>query len=186
MAITPLTCVKCGLRLETEQLNIGRSSRCLACGAELEVQAFPAATRLPAAEPARRGEALTVADDASCFYHPAKKAAVPCDACGRFLCSLCDIEIGARHLCPACVQSGSGRGGTGTSRFRARDRQALLLAILPLALTALWALYLVVRYYRQPVGLLRRTKVYWLLATVIAVAQLTCWALLLLGSERSL
>ena len=29
-----------------------------------------------------------------------------CDNCGRFLCSLCDVDIGAGHQCPACLESG--------------------------------------------------------------------------------
>ena len=31
--------------------------------------------------------------EASCYFHAHKRAAVPCDGCGRFLCSLCDLNF---------------------------------------------------------------------------------------------
>ena len=47
---------------------------------------------------------ITVADallsegESSCFYHPNKRAVVPCDQCGRFLCTLCRVDFGQRVL----------------------------------------------------------------------------------------
>ncbi|HEX3870223.1 MAG TPA: hypothetical protein VHV77_07305 [Pirellulales bacterium] len=72
--------------------------------------------------------------DAVCFFHPEKKAALTCDRCGRFLCELCDLPLGTRHLCPTCIG-----GGMGTEKLpelitrRVRwSRVSLLLGILPL------------------------------------------------------
>src|SRR4029453_12242931 len=60
---------------------------CPACGTLLEVEVFPAFHRsLPAVAAA---EAVLTDEEASCFFHPEKKAVVPCQACGRFLCLLC-------------------------------------------------------------------------------------------------
>jgi hypothetical protein len=60
--------------------------------------------------PGRAAEAALVAGEAICFFHPTKKAVVPCDRCGRFLCALCDLPMGSAHFCPPCLEAGS-RGG---------------------------------------------------------------------------
>ena len=56
------------------------------------------------------GEKITSAEEAACFYHPQKRASVPCDSCGRFLCALCDVELNGQHICPNCLQSGKKKG----------------------------------------------------------------------------
>jgi hypothetical protein len=69
---------------------------------------FPALNR-----PADLGATAVTAlmdGEATCFYHPQKRAHVPCDACGRFLCALCDLDLNGRHLCPACLESGARKG----------------------------------------------------------------------------
>ena len=68
-------------------------------------------------------------DQASCFYHPNKKASVPCDNCGRFLCALCDVDFGGRRLCPACIEAGSGTESETTldTRRILYDKLALFL-----------------------------------------------------------
>ena len=69
---------------------------------------------------------------------------MPCGRCGRFLCALCDLDIGGRHLCPACVADGpplttattaSGERTAGGELANERflyDRMALTLAAAPL------------------------------------------------------
>lgn len=74
--------------------------------------------------------------DASCFFHAGKKAAVACETCGRFLCSLCDLEFGGRHICPPCLAAGRKKGTLGKyDHFRLSwSGVALLIAVaLPLA-----------------------------------------------------
>jgi hypothetical protein len=61
--------------------------------------AFPDEARIDRAEGAQIGEAV-------CFFHPEKKAAISCQQCGRFICTLCDLPMGSRHLCPSCVEGG--------------------------------------------------------------------------------
>ena len=76
---------------------------------------------------------------AACFFHARKRAAVPCDRCGRFLCRLCDLDFGdGRHLCPECLRAGRGAGGMPelVNERPVRDRVALLLAVVG----ALWAI----------------------------------------------
>jgi hypothetical protein len=61
--------------------------------------ALPEEARIDRAETAMGGEAV-------CVFHPEKKAALACQQCGRFICTLCDLPMGSRHLCPNCVEGG--------------------------------------------------------------------------------
>jgi hypothetical protein len=104
---------------------------CAGCGSQLGAQIFPAIARPE--ETYSIGERATEGD-AVCFFHPEKKAALTCDRCGRFLCELCDLPLGTRHLCPTCIG-----GGMGTEKLpelitrRVRwSRISLLLGIVPL------------------------------------------------------
>ena len=104
-------------------------------------------------------------EDASCFYHPRKKAVVPCAQCGRFLCALCDLELDGRHLCPGCVSAARAAGGRAAlqnglllGNRTLHDKLALAVAALPLipvfwlftVLTAPTALVLAIRYWNEP------------------------------------
>ncbi len=75
-----------------------------------------------------------VVGESSCFFHETKKATVACSSCGRFLCGLCDVEIGGDHICPSCIDSQMQKGQLDTlerSRFLPH-RLALFLAALNL------------------------------------------------------
>ena len=97
-------CPKCGLGAPGEVWTTSETAVCTGCRSRLRVRTFPALQQLTTA---RSGEAA-LTGEAECFFHPEKKAERVCDRCGRFLCALCDLPIGARHLCPACVESGLG------------------------------------------------------------------------------
>jgi hypothetical protein len=43
--------------------------------------------------------------EAVCFFHPEKRAESSCEQCGRFICALCDLPLGGRHLCPKCLDA---------------------------------------------------------------------------------
>ena len=91
---------------------------------------------------------------------PLKKAAVACDACGRFLCALCDCELNGRHYCPVCLEAGKRSEnirGLEEERFL-YDRQAFVLAILPVFITGLAALYLTLRYWKAPGSLVSPSR----------------------------
>ncbi len=67
---------------------------CRHCGRFIQAEVFPALIRPPEVH---SGEVL-LEKEASCFFHDNKKAALSCGICGRFICSLCDIEFDGRHL----------------------------------------------------------------------------------------
>jgi len=118
--------------------------------------------------------------DASCFYHPAKPAATVCDGCGRFLCALCDVELGGQHYCPPCLEAGR-RKQTLTHlepRRMLYDNIALALAVLPLLtcflfpVTSPFAIATAIWGWRKPSSLLPRTKVRFILAILMALLGL--------------
>ena len=85
-------------------MNSSELSACPSCKALLRADVYPALYKsLPVG---LSGEALYMDKEASCFYHPRKKAVIPCSACGRFLCALCDVKFNGNHLCPACLEKG--------------------------------------------------------------------------------
>lgn len=179
----PVNCTKCDGPLPWQLFNTRELANCPSCGAGIRVDAFPALFEPPAR--GEGGETLLVDDQSSCFYHPEKKAAVPCDNCGRFLCALCDVELGDRHLCPQCVETGATKGKL--ERLQNRrvlyDEIALTLAIVPLLfffvtlVTAPIALFIAIRYWRAPSSLVPRTKVRFIAAIVLAGLQVLGWAI---------
>jgi hypothetical protein len=163
--------------IPAESWNRDSGVRCRVCGQIVQVAVFPAIER------ARAGalpEAVEAETEASCFYHPTSRAAVPCDECGRFLCRLCEIEVDRRHLCPRCFQSGVASNKlevVETSRTM-YDTTALVLATFPVLLfwppviCAPVALYMVIRHWRAPGSVVPRTRVRYYLAGVLALAEI--------------
>src|SRR5262245_22100640 len=96
-------CSKCRMEIPLADFNRGAFEACPNCGAQVRVEAFAALFRPPAKTSA--GELAMVEGESVCFYHENKKAAVVCDACGRFLCGLCDCYVHGKHLCPNCLET---------------------------------------------------------------------------------
>ncbi len=125
-------CPGCGRPLPTDPAELAGLAACPHCRGELTATVFPAYGRGPVI--GGTAERTTADDEATCFFHPSKKAAVPCDRCGRFLCALCDLPIAGEHLCPGCVQSAQKKEGlSGVGRPRLRwDIIVWNLVLLPL------------------------------------------------------
>jgi uncharacterized paraquat-inducible protein A len=183
MAASQLHCPRCRTPLHEFPFNRSQSRRCWACLIELEVEVFPAFFRKTG--PAQFGETSVVEGESTCFYHPSKKAQLPCQSCGRFLCALCDCEIAGEHLCPACIETGKTKGRMkNLENQRTRyDNIALSLAILPLLLfyftfiTAPIALYVGIRYWRSPRSLVQSSRIRFVVAIAFAVVQIGLWVL---------
>ena len=64
-----------------------------------------------------------LSDQATCFFHPDKAFQACCQRCGRFVCALCDLQLGAEHVCPTCFERGRGDSGAeaGKAEWRYRD-----------------------------------------------------------------
>jgi len=157
----------------------GQEVRCTQCGARTRLSVFPAL--LKPRERGRTGDALLVSDQSSCFYHPEKAAVLPCDTCGRFLCALCDVELGDKHVCPACLGSDESDASAGLVTNRSLpDSVALDLSIvgaLPFfwwicVFTAPMVLFMCVQYWNAETSIVRHGRWRLILALLIAGSEL--------------
>ena len=149
----------------------------------MQVEVFPALFRRLASGSA--GETLVVENEASCFYHPQKKASRPCDACGRFLCALCDCELHGEHFCPSCLESGKRKGKIKRleNERTLYDNIALALALYPLllfvypsAIGAPMSLFVAIRRWNAPRSIVHPTRTLLVLAIILASLQIAGWA----------
>ena len=179
-------CPACRASLVDQVFNRPEFVPCPSCAVPLQVQVFPAMFRKIAA--GQNAEAVMVEGESSCFYHPQKKAVLPCDGCGRFLCALCDCLLDTRHFCPACLESGRTKGriqGLDNQR-RCYDSIALSLAIYPMLvwfitiLTAPATLYVAIRYWNAPRSLVRRSRIRFIVAILIALLQIAGWTTMII------
>ncbi len=186
-----LRCDKCQTPLPGSAVNTHVPVACPACGVAMVAEVFPAFAR-PAAR-GRTSEALASAEDAGCFYHPHKKAVVPCDDCGRFLCALCDLELDGRHVCPTCVEAArvAGKSLRAGGQRTLHDQVALTVLFGGMAvglitvgfatvITAPIALFLVIRYWNEPArSPVPRTRARLIVAGVLALLQIAGWSFVL-------
>lgn len=167
---------------------------CPSCRQPVEVTAFASAYQ----EPTVRGpEAIADPDESSCYYHAANRASTECDECGRFLCSLCDLEIDGKHLCPPCLERGvAARKLQELDQRRwMPDASAMALALVPLTfvgiglsiVTAPAALFLVARYFaKRPLSAVPRSRWRFVVAGILSAAQVVGWvALIAYGISES-
>jgi hypothetical protein len=178
-----LSCTKCNTPLRSEAVNTHSLVACDSCGGLMRVDVYPALKRpLPAG---RTGAALLMDKEAGCFYHPRKKAVVPCNSCGRFLCALCDVPLDGQHLCPACLDKAkTHRNIKNLENHRTcYDTIALAVALGSLILywftifTAPIVIYLTVRHWNSPSSIIPRTKIRFILAFIVAGFQIAAWIL---------
>jgi hypothetical protein len=173
-------CSKCQALLFPELYHAGEFTPCPSCQSLLEIEVFPAILVAPTAT---LPETILIEGESSCFYHPAKKASIVCQGCGRFLCALCDLELNGRHICPVCLESGQKK-----AKFKDLentrmlwDRLALAAAVLPLLFVwtsiigAPVALYLVLRYRKTPCSITGKSSLYFVVAAILAVLEIAAW-----------
>ena len=122
-----------------------------------------------------------------CFNHALREAAARCPGCGNFFCRECVTEHDDRVLCAACLETGKTKG-----KIKSLDQQrtlydsiALALAIFPLIIfyftiiTAPMTLYVAIRHWNAPPSLLRRSKIRFIIAIILALLQIGGWTALL-------
>jgi len=171
MAANAIACAACSFAVPRELWNREEGARCPGCGQTLRVVVFPAIlhSTLGALPSAVQGES-----EASCFYHPQSRAVVPCAQCGRFLCALCDLDVGGRHVCPRCFEKTENVDPQRTMY----DSMALAVSTFPALLFwpaligAPWALFLVLRRWNAPSSIVPRTKIRFVLAALFALAEI--------------
>jgi hypothetical protein len=185
MDIRSVNCSKCSVPLPQEMFNRADFTNCPSCHSLVMIRTFPALQKNISAPHA---ENILLDAEAGCFFHPQKKAVVACATCGRFLCSLCDIEFDGCHICASCLNAGKKKKkikNLETHRVL-YDGIALSTAILPLLflwitmITAPISIYIAIRYWKAPTSIIRRTKVRFVFAILLSGLQLAGWTFVIL------
>jgi hypothetical protein len=182
MRVREVACTNCSTALPPDLID-GAFHMCPGCLNWVRVHIFPALTRELTVHPT---ESPLIEGQSSCFYHPHKTAVVPCESCGRFLCSLCDVEIGGVHRCPRCLESGRRKQQLQTlqTEHTRYDRIALGLTTIGLLfwpitlISAPAALYMVIRYWNRRSTVLPGGSAGYIVAGALAVAEIGGWAFL--------
>jgi hypothetical protein len=177
-----IVCKRCGGMIPASFYNKDSFFPCPECNTLTTIRVFPALyseRSVNKAEPISEGQA-------ACFYHPQNIALASCESCGRFLCSVCDIEFDGSHICPGCLEEGrkKRRMVNLDSNRILYDSISLKLSFYPLILfpitifTAPISLYLAIRNFNKPVSILSHSKYKYIAAIIISSMQILGWAYL--------
>ena len=179
-------CPRCGIALPIEFAQRDELSNCLRCGARSILRIYPAGASL---QPDPTFEEPTE-DGSRCYYHSAAAGREICHRCGRILCALCEVEFGEKSLCSDCI--GDAHQKEETPEFVSQrlryDDIALALAVAPplscffaffSIITAPMAIVVVLRYWNTPLSIVRSGKTRFVLAALLALAQIALWFLLI-------
>lgn len=110
-----VSCPDCAGDIAPAEINTEWQT-CPYCGKQLQIRVWPVVRQ-------NTNAATALSDQATCFFHPDKAFQACCQRCGRFVCALCDLQLGAEHVCPACFERGRGSPGAeaGNAEWRYRD-----------------------------------------------------------------
>lgn len=179
-----LTCDRCKAPLALPRRPDAPTVPCLHCGTPTRVVLLPAFFRPP---PLPDAGAAAMPSESTCFFHAGKKAVVPCDGCGRFLCALCDVEWNGRHFCMGCLEKAHKGAEPGVSQGRRMlyDSLALSISVIPLLFlmpfffitlfTAPVGFYFAVKALRQPRGPVPGRRIRAVFALLFSLLQIGGW-----------
>jgi len=127
--VTPgsVTCPDCRGDVRPAETENGWQN-CPYCDKQLQIRVWSVARQ-------NANAAVALSDQATCFFHPDKAFQACCQRCGRFVCALCDLQLGAEHVCPACFERGRGSSAADAGKAEWRHRDVLYDSI---ALTVGW------------------------------------------------
>ena len=176
-----LSCTKCNSPLPGQNFNAYSLAPCPSCSGLLRTDVYPALFRkLPRGE---SGDSLQLDKEAGCFYHPRKKAVIPCSACGRFICALCDVALNDQHLCPSCFEKGKTKRKIKNLENQRTCYDSIALMVALASILIYWftiftdplVIYLTLRHWNSPSSIIPRTKIRFVLAFIIASLQIAGW-----------
>lgn len=177
-----LRCDSCHSAIPTENWNRDRGVPCPICKTVTWAQVFPA---VMSEKWGVTGEPLASDAESSCFFHPQNRASISCDSCGRFLCKLCDLALGAEHVCPQCLHQGVAKKSSTLLDNRRVLYDSIVLAVAlagpvllisPSLITGPLSVMLAIWFWRKPRSIVPRTRVRFILAIVFGMLQTLLWA----------
>jgi hypothetical protein len=172
-------CPKCHSGILADRLQSTTAHNCFGCGLPVTGLVFPALNEVHTPPPSLANPAT--GEDAVCFYRADQRATAVCEKCGVFVSEMYRVRLGDSDYCTNCFANAKQDGSIPelTARSTLRDSQALIIAIVPLLLafpvvvvTAPYVLYLVLRYWKNPGGMVKRSKWRMVLAGVIGLLEL--------------
>lgn len=172
-------CHRCNTTLPGDPTTLPSITECPLCGAAVTIRVFPAYLQSPTTSSV--APSAVQSGEASCFFHAHKRAVVPCDRCGRFLCALCDFPIGSQHLCAGCIENASAKKDLGElENHRVRwDLVVWYLLVVPVVfcgwiipLTAPTALVLAILKRQSPPSLVARSRLWLKFGMAMAILEL--------------
>jgi ribosomal protein L37AE/L43A len=151
-------CPRCGILLSENAIRSGVIT-CEICKRAFEATAFTALAP-PRAEVV---ETIVVAGPAganACANHERNAAVTSCQRCGLFICSLCDMNVGAGSYCPSCFDRVRAEGTLKpvVSRYRDYASMARLTAIIGLIFYFVWPIVGAAAIYFATKGMRQRRE----------------------------
>ena len=110
-------CPVCGGEIPQSEIK-PEWQNCPFCEKRLQIRVWPVVRQ-------NHNAAMALSDQATCFFHPDKAFQACCQRCGRFVCALCDLQLGAEHVCPTCFERGRSNTATETGKAEWRYRDVL-------------------------------------------------------------
>ena len=180
-------CAACRWPIEVHAWNNHQGAHCKNCAQLVYSYVFPAINR---ANNTGVAEAIKEDNEASCFYHPESRAVLPCDECGRFLCQVCECAVEDRHLCPSCLNTAAKHKTIATFDNCRINYDSIALAAALLPISVFWpvtlisgpgVIYYSIKHWKSPRGIMRRSKVRFVLAMLVGLIQTVGWGALFLS-----
>jgi hypothetical protein len=112
--LAAVTCPHCSLEIPADSAW----ESCPYCQKSLQIRIWPIVRESSSAVP-------VLSDHATCFFHPDKPFQACCRRCGRFVCALCDLQLGADHVCPTCFERERADSGGQANKTELRYRDVL-------------------------------------------------------------
>jgi hypothetical protein len=109
-----ITCPHCSVDIPADS----QWQSCPFCQKWLQIRAWPIVRQ-------NTNAVSALSDQATCFFHPDKAFQACCQRCGRFVCALCDLQLGAEHVCPTCFERGRADSGAEASKAEWRYHDVL-------------------------------------------------------------
>jgi|SRR5580704_546987 hypothetical protein len=185
--VANLSCPHCSQPLPVNQFVPGQPVQCPACRSRVEAYIFPECYKEP---PSRPAILLAAQHEAVCYFHPRYHPITPCDHCGRFLCEICAISLGVRHLCVECfAKVRTQKDETGLVRYAVLyDNVALFLVTAPVVTVIFWiftiftapiSLFLSFYHWSRQWNLVRRSRLRFGISILLSLLLIAFWTFII-------
>lgn len=184
MSLVRPRCPSCKKAVPDGYWEMGETIRCPSCEDRFEWHLFPAASvkrRVAQGTAAHEG-------DANCYFHPTNRAEMACEGCGRYVCELCSVTLGAQKLCPSCIDNKKNNLKSSENQRVRWHYIVLVLTLGPLVLFFAWpltlvtapvALFVAIYGWNKPASILPvRTKLWLGIGLALAVLEIIGWCIL--------